>query len=192
MKKIFITLFIFVSLFALNTSSVSACSCIPPVPPTEAIEQSSAVFSGLVTNLENDEYSRDFNPNPVIVTVEVMDVWKGIDSSEVTLETARQSATCGYNFEEGEEYLIYAHGPNNDLSVSACSRTSLLSNAQNDIEELGDPIELILNEPNNNRPTIEQNFTTNLIVVGGLFAVAVLTLVFNRKKEEIKELEREQ
>ena len=51
MKKIFLFLFIVGSLLVVNTAIVNACLCIQPASPQESLEQSTAVFSGKVINI---------------------------------------------------------------------------------------------------------------------------------------------
>ena len=50
--------------------------------------------------------------------------------------TRSQGSACGYPFEEGQEYLVYAYGKQ-DLKVDACSETKQLSKADEDLALLG-------------------------------------------------------
>jgi hypothetical protein len=70
--------------------------------------------------------------------------WEEKDSIEVT--TPRDSATCGFQFEQWKDYIVYTYldVDNNKLSVSLCSRTTLLKNASEDLAVLN-----ILNTPPN-------------------------------------------
>ena len=55
--------------------------------------------------------------------------------------TPPTGGSCGFAFEEGEEYIVYAYdGANTDesYSVNICSRTALLSQAQEDLDAFGD------------------------------------------------------
>lgn len=77
--------------------------------------------------------------DPVVVTFEVSQAWKGAGELLLTLWTRR--ASCGFPFEQGQEYLVFANAfpdyggdqPVNErlplISAGLCSRTSLLSNA---------------------------------------------------------------
>jgi len=48
--------------------------------------------------------------------------------------TTLSDDSCGYDFKNGQEYLVYANKSSGDnLSVSLCSRTALLSGTRNDI-----------------------------------------------------------
>ena len=50
------------------------------------------------------------------------------------LTTAQLSASCGFTFVKGEEYVVYSR---DGSTVSLCSRTRPLSEAQHDLVELG-------------------------------------------------------
>jgi LPXTG-motif cell wall-anchored protein len=46
-------------------------------------------------------------------------------------------ATCGYPFEEGETYLVYAHSDGTPLTTSLYHRTQALERAEEDLDVLG-------------------------------------------------------
>ena len=79
------------------------CSCMEPPPPEEAYEEADAVFSGQVTNIVVDESGYYHE-----VTFQIIDVWKGENSEEITVLTETFSDACGYNFQINNEYLVYA------------------------------------------------------------------------------------
>ena len=53
----------------------------------------------------------------------------------MSLTMARSGASCGFTFVEGEEYVVYSK---DGATVSLCSRTRFIANAQEDIDELGE------------------------------------------------------
>jgi hypothetical protein len=55
-------------------------------------------------------------------------LWKGELKREIIITTNKDSAMCGYGFEVGKKYLVYANGLKNDLFVDNCSRTTNMSN----------------------------------------------------------------
>jgi hypothetical protein len=70
------------------------------------------------------------------VSLRVSEVWKGPRQQTVVVDAAADSGSgCGYPFEEGREYLVYATGE--DPSVSLCSETKPLSEAGADLGALG-------------------------------------------------------
>jgi hypothetical protein len=45
--------------------------------------------------------------------------------------------SCGYDFEEGQDYLVYASGKGEPFETSICDRTKQLSKADKDLAILG-------------------------------------------------------
>lgn len=137
--RIFLLLVIIVSMLTIETESAYACSCAPSGPLDEELTNAAAVFTGKVVGLA--EPIGGFGPissaDPIKVTFQVYTVWKGSVSQTTTITTARSGASCGYTFEKGGEYIVYAHGPENNLSVSLCSRTQPLATTEDDLAALG-------------------------------------------------------
>lgn len=106
----------------------ASCSCLQQ-SPEQAINMSSAVFSGTVTETVSRPSGR------VAVTIGVDTVWKGEVSRTMVVTTPGSSAACGYNFGEGRSYLVYANG--DPPSVSLCSRTAPIQQASDDLDVLG-------------------------------------------------------
>lgn len=124
--------------FVSTPAKSFACSCIMSGTPTEELAKSTAVFSARVTDINVPTRFVSFSSaDPVKVTFQVDDVWKGPIQETQVATTARSGASCGYEFEEGKEYIVYAQGDESDLKVSLCSRTRPLSQASADLEELG-------------------------------------------------------
>ena len=121
-------------------------SCGPRSSATESLDRASAVFLGTAISSEIVEYPLkdiEFRPPSSIpsrsTTFEVLEGWKGIDGSTITVVAA--PGTRGVYFEEGKTYLVYAYGGSGpELGTSICSRTRALEHAASDIEELGEPI----------------------------------------------------
>lgn len=127
-------------LFAFNTVPAWACSCAPPPPPGEARDGSAAVFAGQVIAIEapgpiNGVIS---SADPVKVTLQVSQVWKGPLSNTLVVTTARDSASCGYSFDLSSEYLVYAYDSEGALNTNLCSRTAPLQSAGEDLNVLGE------------------------------------------------------
>lgn len=116
-----------------------ACSCVEPGSVKEELGRSSAVFSGKVIEIvdENENNLVQSSADPIAVVFEVEESWKGIHQTEVIVYTERSSASCGYEFSLNNEYLVYARENDGKFKVSICSRTTTLVAADQDIEELG-------------------------------------------------------
>ncbi|HWN11148.1 MAG TPA: hypothetical protein VNO50_18055 [Pyrinomonadaceae bacterium] len=115
-----------------------ACTCALPLPNLtlkqqvkKAQKQSRAVFVGKVMQVVQ-------NPDASGVSVKflVEKSWKGRLTREVTISTGLGGGDCGYRFEVGESYLVYASGANKLLSTSICQRTAPRSE-NGDMKHLG-------------------------------------------------------
>jgi len=127
-------------LFLLNIAPTKsyACSCAAPGPAQNELERSDAVFKGEVIGVVDakENSALQSSADSIAFIIKVDEIWKGINQTEVVVYTERDSASCGFNFMEGHEYLIYASKSEGDLRVSLCSRTTDLASAA-DIDILG-------------------------------------------------------
>jgi hypothetical protein len=138
-KNILSTLLIFGLLIFIQIDAL-ACSCDLPIPKLSLKQQvkkawksSNAVFSGKV--LEITKQPQNFY---VSVRLLVVDLWEGNLPKEVTITTGLGNGDCGYPFEVGESYLIYANGSDeNKLSTGICHRTKNLLEKPQDLKILG-------------------------------------------------------
>lgn len=117
-----------------------ACSCMEPPPPKIALDQATAVFVGKVIEMKPLDPSTPESIQDGVNTVlfDVSQAWKGIESARVTIQTLNSLAACGYPFQVGEEYLVYASGKVGDLYVYQCSRTQHLPSSSHELETLGE------------------------------------------------------
>ena len=139
MKKLAVSLLCgFAALLWLATPRcVFACSCVAPGPPDVEVAQSVAVFAGRVIQVEQPNGPLVSSADPVRVTLQVATVWKGPVEPTVVVQTVRESASCGFPFAMGQDYLVYARGTETSLEVSLCSRTRSLTDAATDMRQLG-------------------------------------------------------
>jgi len=84
----------------LAPPALDACACAPPVLD-DAIERADSVLSGRVVTIEPSS-------TQLRARVAVDSVWKGPIVSTLDVYTASDSAVCGFPFEVGARYLIYA------------------------------------------------------------------------------------
>jgi hypothetical protein len=143
----------------LPVSLANACSCLPRTPQ-QNFQSSEAVFSGRVINITNftrgarQSYTGSYSssePEAVQVIFEVSKVWKGKSNQNLVVRTAANSAMCGYNFQQGQEYLVYADEAENKLVTGLCNGTKPLSMAQSDLGILGEG-----KSPNNANSALEK------------------------------------
>ena len=111
--------------FALFTLLIAApldalaCSCIPPQPIPESVDGATRVFLGKVVSLKRDDVFG------LRVTFQVSEHFKGKPVDTLWVETAADGAMCGYPFQKGLAYVVYAHGEEGALRAHTCSRTTL-------------------------------------------------------------------
>ena len=154
--------------FAATSNVAAACSLCTCASPrydsleeavTEAFYAADAVFLAEVTGVRTRSGVRcrrvdgcvDAVPNAagerfaanVVVELQVSSSWKGPADAggEIAVLTHHQSTACGYMFEVGRAYLVYAYDRDEDgeLETNLCARTDLESDAGFDIGVLGSP-----------------------------------------------------
>jgi hypothetical protein len=128
-------------LFILGSTQgvARACQCFPTHDPAIEYAQVDAAFMGVVLDI-----SPSASPFYYDITIGVTGYWKGTVSQFTHVYTGVHGGSCGYSFELYSEYLIYAMDSTEDccpgVFTSACQRTWLLSSAGYDLDFLGDPL----------------------------------------------------
>ena len=94
------------------------------------------VFAGEVTSMTIHRKSQVILSSTDLVTVEfkVSQVWKGPQSEVLTVRTEWSGISCGYEFEEGGKYIVYAQNGRTGL----CTRTAPTWLAVVDLALLGE------------------------------------------------------
>lgn len=90
--------------FAASTKTAFACSCEPPNLERQ-FAAASVVFAGEVESVRGTE-----DGAAVRVDFDADRFWKGDPSEHVVVFTAANSAACGVNFEQGDDYFVLAYG----------------------------------------------------------------------------------
>lgn len=122
--RLLIPLLVLSSVLALP-QPCAACSCIMQTPD-EAIAHATTIFRGRVTAITPGP-----GPRSVTVAMTADTSWKGTVNRETSLVTDPDTASCGYPFEVGEEYLVFARGgQSGGLSTSSCSATQSTAGPQ--------------------------------------------------------------
>ena len=103
----------------------AACSCVEPTP-AGSIANATAVFRGRVTAITPQPGSR-FQTVSLLADTG----WKGMVTRDMTLVTDKTSASCGFPFQVGMEYLVFARQePSGSLTTGLCSGTQPLAGPQ--------------------------------------------------------------
>lgn len=156
------TILLVLALFLGGVQQASACKCVrdPEAPPEGSeiaisadMADSTAVFSGRVTRIESrvrlflrlpiywfktrggreltdEEEYRIFRRR---VQLAVEEPFKGTASNEVVLYTGWGGGDCGYGFQSGSCYLVYASDYNDGLYTGICSATKPVESAAGEI-----------------------------------------------------------
>src|SRR3954471_9247688 len=147
--KNFMLLVVGLILLSANTNSRLEC----PVPGTasEELKRATVVFSGKVVAEEYQDVGpgaplEDARAKVLVVRIKVERWWKGGSAREVSLRTSVTKMPDGsirsyaedFRFTSGESYLIYAFEFKGRLGTSECTRTRKLSQAEDDLRELGE------------------------------------------------------
>ena len=124
MKRLFRLIVGIAALVGFSWTEARACNCDLPLrnltlkqQVKKAQKQSQAVFVGKVLQVKPEGFG-------VSVRFRVENVWKGKLFREVTIFTGQGGGDCGYRFEVGESYLVYASGSNEILNTNICQRTA--------------------------------------------------------------------
>lgn len=86
-------------------------------------------FAGRVTNVEQAGASTK-------VTFDLQRAWKGQRGKTLTLTTAASADACGYAFENGKDYLVFANGDKGALTTDGCAPNSALGEAAAAVRQL--------------------------------------------------------
>ena len=127
--------------------SPRACSCMPTTK-AEQLERSQAVFLGEVRSfgpLGGGCRGGASAPGMRVARLRVTRTWKGDvrAGQEVAVTTADNSAACGFEFQTGKSYMVYAV-PDEDgrtLSTSLCTTTREVPGGVADPDTLGTPLD---------------------------------------------------
>ncbi|MEM3160902.1 MAG: hypothetical protein QXJ74_08985 [Nitrososphaera sp.] len=173
---IFLVIILGIAPALFSTPKAFACSCAELSLPSKAYEESDAVFAGTAENIvhETGAYRVHFA---------VERAWKGITETPLLVTTPDNDGLCGYRFQEGVEYLVYAHGKDS-ISTGICTRTQPVADAYADLAYLGSGYEPTSGPPViENTPEInEQNAFVPFIGIGAAIAGAVAFLTLRNRR----------
>src|SRR5688572_8382774 len=155
-------LLVLIALFAAFAPfPASACSCAPPGNVEQEKAQSTRVFLGRVTSTEERTPQMDqgwwavaidwvkqlFGASPSYnitdfayrrIAFSVTQSFKGQPESTLRVTTGMGGGDCGYPFERGKDYVVYAHGKEGALGAGICSLTGLATNPRSGLAILRD------------------------------------------------------
>jgi hypothetical protein len=134
MGRLFGAIFVGFAALAVAADSALACSCMQSGPPCQAYFTSDAVFVGTVQGISikkvpEPAIDRDIDRKFVRFAIDGMT--RGVQGPQVELWTGMGGGDCGFDFKQGERYVVYAsRHPDGALSTGICSRTRKASDAE--------------------------------------------------------------
>lgn len=132
---------VIVAWLGVMAPAAQACRCVTPGPPCDSYGTASAVFVGTATSVRRAEPAPEGSVQPLnysrVFKFSVDQAYLGVAGTEIEVVTGSGGGDCGYDFNIGERYLVYAYLYQNTLSASICSRTRPFTQANEDLAFLG-------------------------------------------------------
>lgn len=135
----------FSCVFLCLSSFANACSCVDQkIPLSEILANTDLVFTGKVIKKSKEKFiASEFYDVEFVLS----ENYKGKLGKHVIVKTGTDSAMCGFPFEEGESYLVFAYklsttedkkfaAAQPQFATSLCSRTNTVKFATADLQEL--------------------------------------------------------
>lgn len=108
--------------------SASACVCADLGSLADEYHRSSAVFIGRIVSLEiTAKVIEGVRVENMIATFDVERRWKGPTMRRLRVQTCGTQTmvcTCGFDFQLGQRYVVFADGK--PLKTSSCNRNAIL------------------------------------------------------------------
>jgi hypothetical protein len=145
----------------VGADPAAACIC-DPISVAEAVEEVDSVFLGSAVSVEVLASAGLGGRPPSLLSTshylrwgfEVSHVWKGSTADTIYVHSEESEISCGFEFEVGERYLVYAASPGtafwqrrtgaspepSALVTGLCRRTILIDGAGEDLRALPPPI----------------------------------------------------
>ncbi len=118
------------------TCAAQNCSCPKKPELEEAYADSAVVFLGQVENQEDSVLRPEFIEVRLAVQRKFKWMSELASSQSIVVYTPSEQGRCGYTFQNGFDYLVFAKGNPAYLRVDSCSRTNVIENSQLDREKL--------------------------------------------------------
>jgi len=178
-----ICLFTF-AFFIANGQDAKALSCVELGSPQEALEVYGGAIYGEVKQIKVDLKQEGFTGTKEKIRYILVDVersWKTEVDSQIIVRT---DYTWGFDFKEGNKYLIYISEVDGESSSSPCSLTIEMNNLNQATELFGEGL----------RPKqqvhleykmwlmFEQDIDLYIVIAIGLVVISVIYLRARRKK----------
>ncbi|WP_315373399.1 hypothetical protein [Paenibacillus xylanexedens] len=185
--RIFTYIFFISSVFFIsNAQDVNALSCAVSGSPQEELEIYDGAVYGEVKQVKVDLKQEGFTGTKEkirYILVEVERSWNTEVDSQLIIAT---NFTWGFDFKEGNKYLIYFSEVDGELSSSPCSSTIEMNNINQATELFGEgfPPKQQVNVEHKMWFMFEQDI--DLFIVGVVVFAAIFTFIMRVRKKKRK------
>lgn len=132
-----IVLSVVVGWLLVTSSAAHACSCMTPGTPCESYGTANAVFVGTAVSVRELERPKSGDVDTWhyqrAYKFSVEQSYLGVEGTEVEIVTGSGGGDCGYQFQIGTRYVVYAHSYQDRLSTTICTRTRTVTSAGEDL-----------------------------------------------------------
>ena len=170
--------------FFSNEQDVKALSCVDVGGPQAALERFGGAVYGEVRHIKVDLKQEGFTGTKEkirYILVEIERSWITEVDSQIIVAT---DYTWGYEFKEGNKYLIYISEVDGELISSPCSTTIEMNNPKQATELFGEGLrpKLQVNLEHKMWFMFEQDIDVYIVVVALVFVVIAVRFMRARKK----------
>jgi hypothetical protein len=195
-RALLLAIIVVASCGIVSVDQAFACEVASLPTIQEAADSSSTIFSGRVTEFGIIIVS-DGMQDMRVALFEVDTYWKSSSEyyKELVVFTAIDHGACGYDFEVGKSYLVYADSDDDgSLRTYIGSRTMPLESAQEDLAFLGqdtapvqqgswdEQLEVIPWQPENKPSNTVIKTNNAILLVGSGAAIAGLVAFFSLRR----------
>ncbi|NOU71296.1 hypothetical protein GC098_07650 [Paenibacillus sp. LMG 31458] len=187
MKRLLSLIMAFTMVFFFsNEQDVKALSCVDVGSPQAALERFGGAVYGEVRQIKADLKQEGFTGTKEkirYILVEVERSWITEVDSQIIVTT---DYTWGYEFKEGNKYLIYISEVDGELISSPCSTTIEMNNPKQAIELFGEGLrpKLQVNLEHKMWFMFEQDIDVYIIVVALVFVVIAVSFMRRARKKK--------
>ncbi|MCP1186440.1 hypothetical protein [Paenibacillus sp. 1781tsa1] len=173
--------------FISNAQDVNALSCAESGSPQEELERATGAVYGEVKQLKVDLKQEGFTGTKEkirYILVEAERSWNTEVDSQLIIGT---NYTWGFDFKEGNKYLIYFSEANGELSSSPCSSTIEMNNINQATELFGEgyPPKQQVNLEHKMWFMFEQDIDMYIVGIVVLAAIFLLFMLVRKKQGKV-------
>ncbi|WP_124117494.1 hypothetical protein [Paenibacillus xylanexedens] len=173
--------------FISNAQDANALSCAESGSPQEELERNTGAVYGEVKQIKVDLKQKGFTGTKEkirYILVEAERSWNTEVSSQLIIGT---NYTWGFDFKEGNKYLIYFSEANGELSSSPCSSTIEMNNINQATELFGEgylPKQQV-NLEHKMWFMFEQDIDLYIVGIFVLAAIFILFMIVRKKQGKV-------